>query len=100
VDDRFNDPNAAQAAIGPEPYGQAALLLVQSLIHRPIACSALTVPQAVEIVQIAADVKQDTGCDGGDSPATLQQSLRLLNSISASLMHDLPRTGTDGKGER
>jgi hypothetical protein len=97
-----NRPNApnADAARGAEPYGQAALLLVESLIHGLIANSSLTVEQAVEIVQIAAEVKQDMADEVGDAPAAVQQSLHLLNSISASLKHDLPRTDMDGKSER
>jgi hypothetical protein len=91
MDERSSDPVAGAAAIGPEPYGQAALLLVESLIHGLIARSALTVAQAVEIVEIAAEVKQDTARDTSDTPETLQQSLHLLNSISNSLRLDLPR---------
>ena len=91
MDDRSSDPNAGGTA-GPEPYGQAALLLVESLIHGLIARSALTVAQAVEIVETAAEVKQDTTDDAGDTRATLQRSLHLLNSIGASLKHDLPRS--------
>lgn len=77
-------------ATEPDPHGHAALLLVESLIHGLIASSSLTVAQAVEIVQIAAEVKQATADDVGDTPATLHESLHLLNSISASLIHDLP----------
>ena len=73
-----------------EPYGQAALLLVESLIHGLIARSAITVAQAVEIVEIAAEVKRDIAEDIGERPGTLQQSLHLLNAISDSLKHDLP----------
>lgn len=85
-----NDPSA-EAANRPEPYGQAALLLVESLIHGLIARSSLTVEQAVEIVQIAAEVRQDTAAEVGDTPAT-RRSIDLLNSISTSLRHDLPRS--------
>lgn len=92
MDERVNQPDAAaEVANGPEPHGHAALLLVESLIHGLIASSSLTVEQAVEIIQIAAEVKHDTADDVGDTPATLEKSLRLLNSISASLRHDLPR---------
>jgi hypothetical protein len=89
VDDRPNDPNFGADATREEPYGHAALLLAESLIHGMIANSSLTVAQAIEIVEIAAEVKQDAADDVGDTPAT-RQSLRLLNSISASLKHDLP----------
>lgn len=90
--DKPIDPNADGAAIGAEPHGQAALLLVESLIHGLIASSSLTVAQAIEIVQIAAEVKQDAVDHVAASAAPLKDALHLLNSISASLMHDLPRT--------
>jgi hypothetical protein len=91
VDDRPHDPNVSDVAIGPEPYGQAALLLVESLIHGLIARSSLTVEQAVEIVQIAAEVTKDTAAELDDTPAT-RKSIHLLDSICVSLMHDLPRS--------
>lgn len=75
---------------GPDAHGQAALLLVESLIHGLIARSALSVKDAIEIVQIAAEVKQDVGAAWGDSPDRLRKSIHLLSSISASLMHDVP----------
>lgn len=90
MDDRPNDPQTGET-IGPEPHGRAALLLVESLIHGLIAGSALTVEQAVEIVQTAAEVKQNIADDVGDTPET-RKSIDLLNSISTSLMHDLPRS--------
>lgn len=84
-------PNAAAVnpAI-PDAHGQAAFLLVESLIHGLIARSALSVEEAIEIVQTAAEVKQEVGADWGDTPGTLERSLQLLNSISASLSHDVP----------
>jgi hypothetical protein len=99
VDDRLSDPYSGEAVMGPEPYGQAALLLVESLLHGLIAHSSLTVEQAVEIVEIASEVKQATAEEVGDTPAA-RHSLHLLNSIGASLRHDLPRTATDAKVER
>ena len=92
MDERSDGPIAGAPAIALEPHGQAALLLVESLIHGLIASSSLTVQEAVEIVEIAAEVKQDTADDVGDTPTTLRASLRLLNSIKTSLMHDLPRS--------
>lgn len=76
--------------IGPDAHGQAALLLVESLIHGLIARSALTVEEAIEIIEIAAEVKRDVGVAWGDSPDTLKKSISLLGSISASLLHDIP----------
>jgi hypothetical protein len=77
---------------GPDADGQAALLLVESLIHALIAASVISLQEAVEVVDIAADVKEDIAESLGDSPATLSQSLTLLQTISDSLRRDLPHS--------
>jgi hypothetical protein len=74
---------------GPDAHGHAAILLVESLIHGLVARKVLSVPDAVEIVEVAADVKEDVASDSGESPANLQRSLTLLNAISTSLSNDL-----------
>ncbi|WP_379071643.1 hypothetical protein ACFJIU_12130 [Mesorhizobium sp. UC74_2] len=75
---------------GPDAHGQAALLLVESLIHALIAGSVITVQEAVEVVETAADVKQEIAESLGDSPDRLGQSLTLLQTISDSLKQDVP----------
>ncbi len=72
----------------PDAYGQAALLLVESVLHGLIEKSVYSVAKAVELVDIAAEVKQDIGADLGDSPPTLKRSLALLAAISNSLQND------------
>lgn len=90
MDEKKSGPGRLDgAALGSEPHGRAALLLVESLLHGLIAKSSITVEEAIEIAQIAAEVLQDTADDHADGQTILQQSLQLLNSISASLMHDL-----------
>ena len=74
----------------PDAHGQAAILLVESLIHGLIARDVITVADAVEIVDIASEVRADTADDGGESPAEQRKSLDLLQAISASLGRDLP----------
>jgi hypothetical protein len=74
---------------GPDAHGQAAMLLVESLIHALIARSVISVGEAIEIVDVAADVKREIAADLGDSPATMSKSLSLLASISASLKQDV-----------
>ena len=74
----------------PDAHGQAALLLVESLIHGLIARSVITVADAVEIVGVATDVKAEISADPGDTPATRRKSLDPLSAISMSLAHDLP----------
>lgn len=80
-----------RAAHGPDAHGQAAMLLVESLVHGLIARQVITVADAVEIVDTAAEVKADIGGDLGDSPANQRKSLGLLTAISNSLQRDLPR---------
>lgn len=73
----------------PDAYGQAAMLLVESLIHGLIARSVITVADAVEIVDVAAEVTDEIADDLGDSPGASRRSLSLLRSISDSLKFDL-----------
>lgn len=91
--DISNDNNAPLGTErrGPDPHGQAAMLLVESLIHGLIARSVISVVDAVEIVDTASEVKEEVAASLGDSPATLQKSLTLLGAISRSLRVDLPR---------
>lgn len=46
---------------GPDGHGRAALLLIESLIHGLIAKSVLTTAEAIEIIEIAADVEGELG---------------------------------------
>lgn len=85
-----NDQSQMQGlGSGPDPHGQAALLLVESLLHGLIEKRALTIDEAVVIVDSAAEVKAEIAADLGDTPEALQKSLSLLNSIAESLRHDL-----------
>lgn len=87
--EEINDNEQARSAtLSPGPYGQAALLLVESLIHGLVARSVITVADAVEIVEIAAEVKSDIANDMGDSPAALRKSLGLLETMAQSLRSD------------
>lgn len=90
--EKLNDNEVGHAAAvprEPDAHGQAAMLLVESLIHGLIARSALSVREAIEIVEVAAEVKIEIGADLGDSPATMRRSLALLGAISSSLRQDL-----------
>lgn len=75
---------------GPDAHGQAAMLLVESLIHGLVARKVIGVAEAVEIVDIAAEVKADTAAELGDPPANMRRSLAILGSIRTSLAFDLP----------
>lgn len=86
-----NDNDAAPVDAAwrePDAHGQAAMLLVESLIHSLVASSVISVEDAIEIVDTAVEVKAEIALDLGDSPTTLHRSLTLLKSISTSLQND------------
>lgn len=92
VDPISNDNDAARAdgpLRGPDAHGQAAVLLVESLIHGLVARSVISVRDAVEIVDVATEVKQEIAAELGDSPATMKKSLAILGGIRGSLSNDL-----------
>ena len=89
----MSQENAAGAVMRPpEPdaHGQAAMLLVESLIHGLIARGVIGTQEAIDIVETAAEVKTEVAAELGDSPGTMQRSLALLAAIGASLEHDVP----------
>lgn len=87
--DRSNVNMGAAMGEVPDACGQAALLLVESLIHGLIAREIITVAYAVEIVDIAIDVNADDAVDRGLAPLSLQRSLGLLEAIGNSLSRDV-----------
>ena len=74
-----------------DPHGHAALLLVESLIHGLIERKVISVADAVEILDVATEVKSEIGPEMGDSPENLQKSITMLQAISASLRPDIPQ---------
>ena len=75
----------------PDAHGQAAMLLVESLIHGLVARSVISTEEAIEIVDTAAEVKAEVAADLGDSPETMRGSIALLEAISRSLNGDSPQ---------
>ena len=86
-----SNDNAVTPLYEPDAHGQAAMLLVESLLHGLIKRGVIGVADAVEIVDVAIEVKSDIGPELGDSPATLQKSIALLQAISTSLRFDIPK---------
>ena len=66
TDETSNDNMRAYAdarSSGPDAHGQAAMLLVESLIQGLIARSVITVADAVELVDTAAEVTEALAAD-------------------------------------
>ncbi len=71
-----------------EVHGQAALLLVESLIHGLRENDVLTAGDAAAIAQRAVDVQFDHAQAADGAGAPLWRSHALLSSIAASLSID------------
>ena len=75
-----------------EPHGQAALLLVESLIHGLCEKQVINASEAAEIAERAANVQRDR-VDSAEVPsAEMWQAHTLLSSIELSLRIDM-KTG-------
>lgn len=74
---------------GPDAHGQAALLLAESMLHGLIARSVIRVEDAIEIVTVAAEVKQEVAQLSDESDRKAEKSQQLLNAIRDSLGSDL-----------
>lgn len=82
-------PDSHSLWSGPDPHGQAALLLIESLLHALIEKSVLTAREALTVVEGAAEAKAEIASDIGEAPAELEKALALLGAIAASLHHDI-----------
>lgn len=66
--------------------GEAALLLVESLIHELIDHSVLSVDDAVKTVNAAVEIRLELADDRGEGRQTNEQSVSLLRAIHQSLL--------------
>lgn len=73
----------------PDPHGQAALLLAESMLHGLIERAVITTADAVEIVAIAAEVKAEVGDAALESERVVAKSLQLLTAIRQSIELDM-----------
>ena len=80
--------SALPPKIEPDAHGQAALLLTESLIHMLVDHRILSLDQAVEVIQIAAEVKTEVAAAAGESRARMNESLALLAGMSNSFESD------------
>ena len=93
MDDHISNDNdispAGGTGPGPDAHGQAAMLLVESLIHSLIARSVISVVDAVEIVETAVEINLEIA-EFTVPPEAGRKSLAMLEAISTSLQKDLP----------
>jgi hypothetical protein len=74
----------------PDPHGQAALLLAESLLHKLMERSVLSAADAIDVVETAAEVKLGLANEKDESADGIQASVALLFSIADSIATDLP----------
>lgn len=89
-----SDETPAKPPGGPagSSAGDSALLLVESLIHHLVGQAILTVREATEIVDVAADVESELALAAIKIPAgeaAVPRAATTLAAISDSLRHDL-----------
>jgi non-homologous end joining protein Ku len=68
----------------PDAQGQAALLLIESLIHS-LDNKALTKAQALEAIESAKQVKAESAAEEKEPARILQKSLGLLEEMQNSI---------------
>ncbi len=73
----------------PDPHGQAAILLVESLIHALVARSVISMEDAIEVVTVALDAKIEIAHEFGCRDDTMDKSVALLARIRQSLSNDV-----------
>lgn len=86
----LDSANLRQTEGVPDAHGHAALMLVESLIHTLVDSEAITLVNAVDCIDVAADVTRELVVDRPEQSAGLEASHALLTAISSSLAKDLP----------
>lgn len=71
-----------------DPHGQAALLLVESLIHGLCENEILDAHQAIDIAERAGEVQFDQAEAADGDAASMWRSHQLLTAITDSLKVD------------
>ncbi|TPG42577.1 hypothetical protein EAH79_01455 [Sphingomonas koreensis] len=88
MNDNDNASRRGATLTSSDSHGQAALLLVESLIHGLCENSTLSNAQAVEITQTAVDVQLDQAEAADGAGAPMWRSHAMLSAILASLRLD------------
>lgn len=82
-------PRPASRFDEPDAHGQAAMLLVESLIHTLVARSVINLEDAIEIITVALDANTEIAVDLGNVDDATDKSAALLSRILQSLSNDL-----------
>lgn len=69
----------------PDAQGQAALLLIESLIHSLVDNGALTKDQELAAIDSAVEVKEESASERKEAAKTLRKSLSLPTNMRRSI---------------
>ncbi|WP_375402735.1 hypothetical protein [uncultured Sphingomonas sp.] len=72
-----------------DPHGLAALLLVESLIHCLKERNILTIVEAVDVIETAADVQYELADAADGAGAGMRDAAALLMTMASSLRSDV-----------
>lgn len=81
-------PHLKAGELEPDAHGQAALLLAESILHALVETQTLTLDTALSAIQTTCEVKREVAAQTGESHGRMQESLALLEAISASFAAD------------
>jgi hypothetical protein len=85
-------PESEQAArhLEPDAHGQAALLLAESILHALVETGALSLAEALSVIETTCEVKVEVAEREGESSRRMHESLSLLLAMSNSFAADAP----------
>jgi hypothetical protein len=88
-DNEFPRDDSGAMPGGPDAHGQAALVLVESLIHVLIERDVLTVADSMDVLETALEVQTEAAMEADGHGARMWLSTALLASMATSLRTDL-----------
>ena len=79
----FESPQAE-----PDAHGQAALMLIESLLHGLIEKEVMSSDEVLIVLETACEIKVEIATAEGESRKRIEESLELLHRIRTSLSSD------------
>lgn len=90
MNDFSSESESAAAQLEPDAHGQAALLLAESILHALVETGALSLAEALSVIQTTCEVKVEVAEREGESSQRMHESLGLLLAMANSFAADAP----------
>ena len=85
---KLGGENSESSALEPDAHGQAALMLAESTLHALVDAGVFTTEDAVGIIAVAQEVKEEMGKADRESPENIAESVHILNRMATSFGAD------------